>query len=146
LNNIDAEKKKYLNSHKLNSYSAAASSNKLPPAPYKEALKKLPCKERNILLGQQAQKKKGPPVELNLTQHMNLAKFENKARLEQALEEAKTNNQKSKTSNVNSSNINIQYSNSNNRNVNSVSKLVIIPKNPEQPLATTSKVIFIFIQ
>ncbi len=143
LNNIDAEKKKYLNSHKLNSNSAAVSSNKPVPA-YKEALKKLPCKERNILLGQQPQKKKGPSADLNLTQHMNLAKFENKARLEQALEEAKTSNQMNKTSNVNSSNTSIQNSNLNNRNVYNVSKPLIIPKNPEQPLAA-SKVILFFI-
>jgi len=75
---------------------------------------------------------------------MNLAKFENKARLEQALEEAKTSNQKSKSSNVNSSNTNVQNSNSNNRNVNNVSKPLILPKNPEQPLAA-SKVILYFI-
>ena len=125
LNSVDAEKKKYLDSHKLYN-PAAVLANKTPQAI--EAMKKLKCIETAKYLAQKPKKRK-ECLDLNLTQVLNIAKAENLARLNER--DTELRNQEKQSSNQAVSNG--QYFNSNSTRVNSSPK-PLISKNSEQSL------------
>lgn len=124
LNCIDAEKRKYLNSHKLKNPSGVL-SNKPPPAI--EALKKLKCIESAKYLAQKPKKRK-ESIDLNLTQATNIAKVENLARLNERVNEM---NKLEKNSNVNKASSSVQAPFSN--HVTNLSKPVV-SKNSEETI------------